>query len=306
MPLTRNDIPKHLTYGLKTVFFNEFNKPDDTGWTQIVTEIGSSTDKETYAWLGATPGMREWVDERMPKALRENTFTITNKKFESTIAVSKDALDDDQYGQIVIRIRQLAEAARNYYAERTFTVLVGGTGSTYGLCYDGQYFFDNDHSEGDSGTQDNLGGSALTSASLSAARAAMMRFKDDRGKVMNIIGDTLVVPPELETTALQLVGGVETARYVASGTDDVPTINIHKGKYNVIVTPFITDTDSWYLLSTNGVTRPLIYQNRQATEFVPLEGNTDTGFTRDEYQYGVKNRFNIGYGDWRRAYASVP
>ena len=83
-------------------------------------------------------------------------------------------------------------------------------------------------------------------------------------------------------------------------------MNVHKGQYKVIVTPFITDTDSWHLLATKRVTRPLIYQNRMPTDFVALEGNSEAGFMRDEYLYGVKNRFEIGYGDWRLAYANVP
>lgn len=306
MPVTRGDIPKHLTAGLRTVFFNEYDKPTYSGFEEITTEIGSTSDKETYGWLGSTAQMREWLDERMPKALRENSFSITNKKFEASLAVSKDALDDDQYGQIVIRVRQMAEAARNYYAERAFTILAAGNAATYGTCYDGQNFYSDTHSEGDSGTQDNLGSSALTSASLSAARTAMMRMKDDRGKPMGIIGDTLVVPPELEATALEIIGADRVERYTASGTDKMPDMNIHKGQYKVIVTPFITDIDSWHLLATKRVTRPLIFQNRMPTDFVALEGNSEAGFMRDEYLYGVKNRFEIGYGDWRLAYANVP
>ena len=306
MPTTKVDIPKHLTYGLRTIFFNEFNKADLSGWDQIVTEIGSTSDKETYGWLGSTPSMREWIDERMPKAIRENSFTISNKKFEASMSVSREALEDDQYGQIRIRVQQLAEAARTYYAERTYAVLVGGTGSTYGNCYDGQYFFDDDHSEGNSGTQDNKGSSALTSASLSATRTAMARMKDDQGKVMGIVGDTIIVPPELEATALELTGADTVERYTASGTDAVPTMNIHKGRYKVISTPTITDADSWYMVCTNRVTKPLIFQNRMPTDFVALEDSSDAGFMRDEYVYGVRNRFNIGYGDWRLAYANIP
>ena len=52
--------------------------------------------------------------------------------------------------------------------------------------------------------------------------------------------------------------------------------------------------------------RSIIFQNRKPTSFDALEANSDTGFTRDEYVYGVKNRFNMGLGDWRLAYANVP
>lgn len=306
MPVNRTDIPYHLTKGLRTIFFDEFKKDDLTGWDRIVTQIPSDSKSETYAWLGSTPTMREWVSERMPKALRENAYSIENKKFEASISVTREALEDDQYGQIKIRTQQLAEAARYFRAERTFEVLVAGTAGTYGTCYDGQFFFDVDHSEGNSGTQSNDGTSALTSASLSATRAAMARFKDDQGKSMGIIGDTLIVPPELEATALEITGAELVARYTASGTDKMPTTNIHRGRYNVITTPTITDADSWYLTCTTRVTKPLIFQDRVPVEFGALESESDAGFMRDEYVYGVRTRFAVGYGDWRLAYVNIP
>lgn len=303
MPVTKGDIPYHLLAGLKTIFFEEYNREVNDDWKQIAMEIPSTKSSESYAWLGATPGMREWVDERMPKALAEHGFEVENKKWESSLAVSADALDDDQYGQITIRVKQLAEAARDFYGTKAFATLVAGAST---VCYDGQYFFDNDHSEGQSGTQDNLGSTALSSESLSAARAAMMRFKDDQGNALKINGDVLVVPPELEATALEIVGAETIQRYVASGTDKRPMLNIHKGRYTVVTTPEITDTDSWYLVCGNRVTKPIIFQNRKPTTFDALESNSDTGFNRDEYLYGVKNRFNMGLGDWRLAYANVP
>jgi len=305
MPLTTNDISKHLLAGLKTVFFEEYTKQPNEDWKSIAMEIPSNKATEQYAWLGATPSMREWVDERMPSALAEHSFQITNNKWESTIAVDADAIEDDQYGQIVLRVKQLGETARDFYRTKAFDTVVAGTSTT---CYDGQYFFDTDHSENDSGTQSNLGSSALTSESLSSAMAAMMRFKDDKGNSMGINGNILLVPPELEATALEIVGAETIQRYVASGTgnDKKPMLNIHKGRYDVIVTERITDTDSWYLLCGNKVTKPVIFQNRKNTEFGSLEGNSDTGFTRDTWQYGVKCRFNMGLGDWRLGYANIP
>jgi phage major head subunit gpT-like protein len=303
MPTTPSDIPKHLTAGLKTIFFKEFNRQVNDDWKKIVTEVSSTKDKESYAWLGSTPAMREWVDERMPAALAENGFDITNKDWEASISVSKNALDDDQYGQIKVRVQQLAETARDFPRIKAFDTLIAGTTTE---CYDGQCFFDTDHSEGSSGTQSNDGTLELTSENLTATRADMMRFKDDKGNVMGISGDILIVPPELEATALEIVGAETIERYTASGTDKAPTLNVHKGRYEVVVTERITDEDSWYLVCGNRVTKPVIYQNRQPVQFDALEKGTDTGFTRKEYQYGVDSRFNMGLGDWRLAYANIP
>jgi phage major head subunit gpT-like protein len=285
---------------LSVVFQNEYQRPLDNSWLQLCTEMNSTKAAEKYGFLGANPSMREFKDERQPSGFQEQAFTIANKKYESTISINVDALEDDQFGQIALQVRRLAEVTRMYKEEVAFTVLGEGDQTTYGTCYDGKAFFANDHAEGTYYTtgQDNLGGSALTQTSLSATRAIMMGFKDDRGNKLKIVPDTLIVPPELEDLALQLT---QSATVDSSGN-----INVNRGRYKVIVTPFITDTDSCILARTNGVMKPLIYQNRQEAVFQALEGNSEKGFMRDEYLYGVKCRFAIGYGDWRNAYMHTP
>ena len=303
MPITRGDIPYHLTTGLRTIFFKEYNLQMNEDWKKIVTEVPSNKAKESYAWLGSTPGMREWVDERMPASLAEHGFEIENKKWEASIAVDADAIEDDQYGQIVQRVKQMAEAARMFYGEKAFQTFVNGVSTK---CYDGKNFFATDHKEKLSGTQSNKLTLALTSENLSTARTKMMRFKDDKGNIMKVVGDTLIVPPELEATALEITKASTIERYTASGTDKQPMLNVHKGRYTVITTPEITDEDSWYLACGNRVTKPVIFQNRKKTEFSRLEKDSETGFMQDKYVYGVKNRFNMGLGDWRLAIASIP
>jgi phage major head subunit gpT-like protein len=161
-------------------------------------------------------------------------------------------------------------------------------------------YFDASHVEGSSYTtvQSNLDSKVLNATNLSLAKTAMRQFKDDRGKPMNIIADTLVVPPDLEPDAQKLL--------YSTTLDASGNVNVHKNSFKLIVTPWITDAENWYLLCTNRVTKPLIFQDREATTFEALEGNSENGFMRNEYLYGVKNRFNIGYGDWRMAYANTP
>ncbi|MEN6293163.1 MAG: Mu-like prophage major head subunit gpT family protein [Methanobacterium sp.] len=300
MTLFSSDFPNMIGEALSVVFQDEYGRPVDTSWMQLCTEINSTKATEKYGFLGANPSMREFKDERQPSGFQENAFTIANKKYESTISINVDAIDDDQYGQIRLQVLRLAETTRSFKEECAYTVLTNGDASTYGLCYDENEFFDTTHKEGTYYTtnQSNLGTDVLSQTSLSAARTKMMAFKDDRGNKLRIVPDTLIVPPELEDTAIQLT---KSATVDASGN-----INVNQGRYKILVTPFFPDTDSWILAKTNGVMKPLIYQNRQDAVFQALEGNSEQGFMRDEWLYGVKTRFAFGYGDWRNAYLSRP
>ena len=306
MPIVKSDIPKLLEAGLRAVFFDAYEgAPGD--WERVATVVPSEQDTEKYAWLGSSPKMREFKDERVPAGLLEHDYTIRNKTWEASISVDRAALEDDQYGQIRLRVQSLAEESRRHQDEVVFTLLKDGFAT---LCYDSQYYFDTDHAEGDSGTQSNKGTSALSSTSLQTAITAMSKFKDDKGKPMGVIPDTLVVPPDLKWTALELVGSPVAVVKIGDGTAGsgatgaTPYRNVLEGALDVVTSPYLTDTNDWLLLCTKRIVKPVIFQSRVPVEFAALEANSENGFMRDQYVYGVRARYNVGFGLWQMAYGS--
>ncbi len=293
--ITRDSIAKNMLPGLQTIFHTAY-KELPTSYDKIATTVQSSKGDETYGWLGQAPEVREWVDERIPKGLSEFSYTIRNRKFENSIRVDREVIEDEAYGQIRIRIQQLANKARRAPEKLVFQLLANGFTN---LAYDGQFFFDVDHAEGISGAQSNRGTAALTADSYQAARAAVQNFKDDQGEPLAVMPDVLVVPPALELTARRIV---EADTIVESGA---AVTNIYRGSATVIVSPYLTDATNWYLLSTGDVLKPLIFQERTGVEFDALEATSENGFFRDAYHYGTRRRCNVGYGDWRMAYGSI-
>ncbi|MEN6581783.1 MAG: Mu-like prophage major head subunit gpT family protein [Armatimonadota bacterium] len=297
MPLTKSDAPHLLEDGLKTVFF-EALEATIGDFERIATIVPSESDEETYPWLGAVPSMREFKDERMPLGLLEHSYAIRNKTWESSIAVEREAIEDDKYGQIRLRVQSLAREAKRHMDELVFSLLKGGFATT---CYDGQNFFDTDHTSGDSGTQSNKGTSALDAASLQAAITAMMKFKDDKGKFLGIVPDLLVVAPDLQWSAMELL---ESTYWPGEQANNKLASNVLKGKLDLLVSPYLTDTNDWFVLSTKGIVKPVILQSRMPIEFAALEADSESGFMRDQYIYGVRSRYNAGYGLWQMAYGS--
>ncbi|MHB9035100.1 MAG: Mu-like prophage major head subunit gpT family protein [Armatimonadota bacterium] len=297
MPLTRSDVPNLLEDGLKTVFF-EAMEATIGDYERIATIVPSESDEEAYPWLGAVPNMREFKDERMPLGLLEHSYSIKNKTWESSIAVEREAIEDDKYGQIRLRVQSLAREAKRHIDELIFSLLKNGFAAT---CYDGQYFFDTDHAEGDSGTQSNKGTAALDASALQAAITSMMKYKDDRGNLLGITPDLLVVPPDLQWVAMELL---ESTYWPGSQANHKMAANVLKGKLDLLVSPYLTDTGDWFVLSTKGVVKPVILQSRMPVEFAALEADSESGFMRDQYIYGVRARYNAGYGLWQMAYGS--
>ncbi|MBV9850088.1 MAG: Mu-like prophage major head subunit gpT family protein [Armatimonadetes bacterium] len=299
--LVKGDMSALLLAGLKTQFFQTY-QTQPAEWDKVATLIPSDKDTEHYAWLGALPGVREFLDERQVADFSEYEYQIKNKTWESTVAVDRTLLEDDQYGQVALRVKGLAAEAKQHLDILVFSLLAAGFTAN---CYDGTPFFGT-HSVGKAQgavQQSNQApaGAALSSATLMAAITAMRRTLNDQGRPMQIAPDTLVVPPELEWEAHQLLNSVFFPDPVQTASQQLPN-NPLRGLLRLVVTPYLTNGANWFLLDTQRAVRAVVLQMRRDFEFSALEANSEEGFLRDRYLYGVRARYNVGYGDWRCAY----
>lgn len=296
MALTKSDISALLLPGLKTAFFQSFGETP-AQWQTIATVINSDKDTEQYAWLGALPGMREFVDERQPGDMKPYSYQIKNKTWESTISVDRTAIEDDLYGQIALRVKQMAQVSKQHLDILVFALLAAGFVNT---CYDGQAFFGT-HNQG--AAQSNKGSEALSALALQDAITAMARFTDDQGHPSGVMPNLLVVPPELTWEAWTLLNSSFFPDAVTDANQQLGA-NPLKGKLSLVTTPYLSNAANWFLLDTRRVVRAIVLQMRKDFEFGALEADTESGFLRDQYLYGVRARYNVGYGDWRAAYGS--
>ena len=119
---------------------------------EIAMKVPSSARDETYGWLGAFPQLREWIGPRQVKNLTARGFTTRNRKFESTVSISRVDMADDRLGVFKpmfegqwapSRRGTCVEPARRFDGdELVFGLLKAGFDSP---CFDGQNFFDTDH-----------------------------------------------------------------------------------------------------------------------------------------------------------------
>lgn len=111
-------------------------------WKLIAKLVTSGGASNTYAWLTQFPSFREWVGARLHKAVAERAYQVPNRKFEATIDVSVDDIEDDNFGQYGTLAESAGQSAIDLKNDIIFQALLAGFSSP---CYDGQYFFDSDH-----------------------------------------------------------------------------------------------------------------------------------------------------------------
>ena len=290
-----------LTKGLRSEFFNRFDATP-TYYQDLATRIVSNSDREDYRWLGTVPRIREWGTGRLAQGLRTESYSVENLKYEATIEVDRDEISDDQTGQIRLRVAELAQRAATHKDYLLAQLLIAGE-TTGNNSYDGVSFFNLAHQSGDSGEQGNL----LTSpaqevdaptvdefkAAIQAAVGIMLGFKDDQGEPIFISATSLavVVPPTMLFAAAEAL----SAAVIDNRT------NALQGLARIIAFPWLTDKSKWYLLKTDGVVRPLIFQDREPVEFNALAEDSDEGFRREKFLFGVRARYRLAYGYWQYA-----
>jgi len=295
-----------LTKGLRSEFFDRFEGMA-TYYQDLATRVPSTSDSETYKWLGTVPKMREWGNGRLAKGLRTESYSVENYKYESTIEVDRDEIADDQTGQIRIRVGELAQRAATHKDYLTSQLLMNGAASGYNS-YDGVTFFNDAHESGDSGSQDNdltyaaaAGDNQPTTdefkGAMKQAIAQMLAFKDDQGEPlpMSTNGLVCVVPPTMLFTALEAINATVINQ----------TSNVLEGAARVIALPWLTSVTTWYLLKTDGVVRPFIFQDREPVEFGALAEESEDGFKREKLLFGVRARYRMTYGYWQYAVRTV-
>ncbi|WP_323114332.1 Mu-like prophage major head subunit gpT family protein [Pseudomonas guariconensis] len=136
--------PQALT-ALFTAYRSEYQRAfadTPTDWQRIATEVPSTSSSNTYGWLGQFPTFREWLGERVLKDMASHSYTITNKKFESSVSVPRDAIEDDEIGVYKPLFQEMGRAAKAHPDELVFALLKAGLTT---ICYDGQNYFDTDH-----------------------------------------------------------------------------------------------------------------------------------------------------------------
>jgi len=135
-------------------------------------------------------------------------------------------------------------------------------------------------------------GSNLSIAALSVARTAMRRQKGLAGEAIRVDPAMLIVPPELETVAEQLVTEI-----AAASTDDV---NPFQRKFTVLADAHLTDPRAWYVAALPG--RPEGLQHAYLDGVAGPQVFTREGFETDASEFKVRLDFGAGFVDHRAWY----
>lgn len=285
-----------LEPGLRTIFFNQTEALAATSRVPMLFNVMNSTKANEY-FLGAG-GMSDWqeYDGKIIYDDMEQLYrtTLTHTEYVKGFKVERKLVDDDLYNLITPRPAALALSAARTKEKHAASIFNNAFSGSY-TGGDGKALCASDHPLAPlgGGTGDNSGTTALSYDAVVETRRLMREFKDDRGELMAINPDTLLVPPELEETAfaiMRTMNKVDITDYHANF--------VQSQVKNLIVWDYLTDADNWFMLDSGMAKMHLLWLNRTELEFA-MDPTSDF---RLEARFRGYQRYSYGWSDWRFCY----
>lgn len=267
-----------------------FNEAETT--YQIWAGKGSNRDfKEAARVALSEAGTLELVPEG--GQFKQDSFGEASARtkvatYGKLFSLTRQAIINDDLGLFSKIATKYGSAAKRLVNKMVYAQLTGNV-----KMQDNVALFDTKHGNV-AGT-----GEALSVKAIAKAITAMRRQKGITDEAtLNITPKYLVVPPELEMTAYQIVNSTAAVDGVNSGV-----ANPYKGRFIVVADAELTDPDAWYLVAdaTQHDTIEVTYLN--GVETPRLE--TRQGFDVDGIEYKVAFDCGVSALDFRGVYKNA-
>lgn len=267
-----------------------FNEAETT--YQIWAGKGSNRDfKEAARYALSEAGNLELVPEGgqfKQDSLGEASARTKVATYGKLFSLTRQAIINDDLGLFSKIATKYGSAAKRLVNKMVYAQLTGNV-----QMQDNVALFDAKHGNV-AGT-----GEALSVKAIAKAITAMRRQKGIKGEAtLNITPKYLVIPPELEMTAYEIVNSTAAVDGVNSGV-----VNPYKGRFIIVVDAELTDPTAWYLVAdaTQHDTIEVTYLN--GVETPRLE--TRQGFDVDGIEYKVAFDCGVSALDFRGLYKNA-
>lgn len=279
-----------LRVGLTEIFWDRFGRP--SLHQKILNVRNASKEYEEFMHISGLPNLIEWNADggELPYVdpIQGQRVLFVMKDYGYMWSISKRLMRGNQYQSVSAElVRSAGNSALNTVEALTAAMLISGDAG-----YDGVPLIATNHPLlGAGDTISNKVSGALSATTLGNALTLFRKIRNNRGQPLNIEPAYLVVSPDEEVTAKQLMNSTVNVRDSAA-TD---YINVFKGMAEVVVSPFLSygGTTRWFLVSKPEDHRMMLFWREKPTVV------TEKDFRTQGILTAITMSFAIGYADWR-------
>lgn len=282
---------------LEDVLFDEM--PIEAGVFQRILKVRDMGNKPfvrttTVASFGQVPTKAEGAAVTYEDLAQGFDVTYQADTYELAFRASKEALDDEQEEVVSDAARALGSSMNYTYDVDHANLFNNGFSSTTGAP-DGVALFSTAHPLVGGGTNQNrpTTDGDLSVAQLRVALNDIANTKDDAGKIVHWRPKVLLVSYNQKWLAMELLG----SELRADTADNA--INAFKDDGLVVVaTPYLTDTNAFYLLAEPSKHNVRTYWRERPNVL------HDWDFETSSMKVKIRSRWKRGWSDYRGVYGT--
>jgi phage major head subunit gpT-like protein len=294
-------VPELLEKRMRRVYFNEYRMIAPI-YTKIANVIKSGQAHEDVIDVSGL-GTLALKPEGTPISYDDPVQGTRKRTVHSTYAlgfrVTMECQQDELYGIINRMPSDLGDATRDHKERIFFGILNGAFGTTItGL--DGLALCSTAHTLlKDTATVSNMAspGVELGVTGLEAALTNFSLTVNHSNRYINITPQHLVIHPNEQHNAVQLL---KTQKEPFTAENQVSTVSTSQTGITDIQSPYLTDTDAWFVVSGKKQ-HTLIWYDRMPVTF----SNSKDSQTKDSL-FDAMYRASVTFDDWRGVYGSAP
>jgi len=302
MAISRAQLAKELEPGLNALFGMSYDSYENEYEDIFAIEDSNRAFEEEVliTGFGSAPLKSEGQGVQFDNASESYTARYTHDTVSLAFALTEEAVEDNLYDSLGKRyVKALAKSMANTKEVKGADVLNNAFSSSF-TGGDGKSLIATDHPLSGGGTAANRATTMadLNEASLEDNLIDISTFTDDRGLIISVTADKIIVPPQLVFVADRILNSQGRTGTADNDLNAINNTGVVPGGYSV--NHYLTDPDAYFILTSVTAAGEGLKMFQRS----PMETSMEPDFSTGNIRYKARERYSFGFSDWRGIFGS--
>ena len=302
MAISRAQLAKELEPGLNALFGMSYDSYENEYEDIFAIEDSNRAFEEEVliTGFGSAPLKSEGQGVQFDNASESYTARYTHDTVSLAFALTEEAVEDNLYDSLGKRyVKALAKSMANTKEVKGADVLNNAFSSSF-TGGDGKSLIATDHPLAGGGSAANRATTMadLNEASLEDNLIDISTFTDDKGLIISVQADKLIVPPQLVFVADRILNSQGRTGTADNDLNSIRNTGVVPGGYSV--NHYLTDPDAYFILTSVTAAGEGLKMFQRS----PMETSMEPDFSTGNIRYKARERYSFGFSDWRGVFGS--
>lgn len=297
MPIVRGAMSFLLAPGLNLETYGKYReRPEEyRRYVNVMDSSRAYEENTAISGLGPLAQKGELETTILDEPIKLGGVRFIHKTYALGFAISKEMMDDDQYGAMRDLAGQLGKSSRFTAELYGHDVYNNAFSTAKYVGRDGKALLAVDHPIPGLGTTFSNRPAVDVDLSEAALEAAIQSFEnqvDDRGMPIDMQATTLLISPDNEMLARRFL---QSAGFPGANMNDINPI---QGRLNIVVSHYLVDKQAWFVLAPASDLSVRMYWREMPDTKTWDDEDADAVFHK------IRQRHSTGFSDARGTYGS--